>query len=195
VHALSPSEAAIALAYREISRLLPRQKTQKRRVVAQGPNHVAVVLWIRIGDAAILLGSDLEETPHPRTGWTVIVDSSTRPSGTANVFKIPHHGSLTADQPRVWSEMLQAEPVAVLTPFVQGNVRLPKEADINRSCSRTTKGYSTSVIKPGRSRKRSGAVERTIREIVRSIREVQGPIGHVQLRRHILRSCKQRLER
>lgn len=36
VHALSPSDAATALAYREISHLLPRQETQKRQSLLKG---------------------------------------------------------------------------------------------------------------------------------------------------------------
>ena len=186
VHALSPSDAAVILAYREISRLLPEVGKSKRRVVAQSPNLVAVALWIRVGDVPILLGSDLEETHNPGTGWSVIVDSPTRPSGVAGVFKIPHHGSATADQPRVWAEMLQPEPVAILTPFVQGNVALPTQADVNRICGRTTRAYTTRVTKPRRSKRRSGSLEKTIRETVRTIQEAQSPMGQVRLRRSAL---------
>lgn len=183
VHALSPSDAAVTLAYHEISRLLPPDGQPKRRVVAQSPNLVAVVLWVCVGDVAVLLGSDLEETGNPHTGWSIIVDSPTRPSGAASTFKIPHHGSVTADQPRVWGEMLQTEPVAILTPFGQGNVTLPTQADIDRICSRTTQAYITSVTKPKKSTRRSGVLEKTIRETVRNIRDAQGPMGQVRLRK------------
>jgi beta-lactamase superfamily II metal-dependent hydrolase len=176
VHTLSPSDAAVTLAYHEISRLLPEVGQTKRRIVTQSPNLVAVVLWVCVSDATILLGSDLEETLNPGTGWSVIVDSLTRPSGTAGVFKIPHHSSVTADQPRVWAEMLQPEPVAILTPFVQGNVMLPTLADVNRICSRTAQAYTTSDAKLRKSRRRSGALEKTIRETVRNIRDAQAPI-------------------
>ncbi len=186
VHALSPSDAAVTLAYREISRLLPEVGKSKRRVVAQSPNLVAVALWVCVGDVTILLGSDLEETRHPGTGWSVIVDSPTRPSGTAGAFKIPHHGSVTADQPRVWTEMLQPEPVAILTPFVQGNVALPTQVDVSRICDRTTQAYTTSEMKLRKSTRRSGVLEKTIRETVRNIHEAQGPMGQVRLRRTAL---------
>jgi hypothetical protein len=183
VYALSPSDAAVTLSYREISRLLPKEGQSKRRVVAQSPNLVAVVLWVRVGDATILLGSDLEETHNPGTGWSVIADSSTRPSGTAGIFKIPHHGSVTADQPRVWNKMLQAEPVAILTPFVQGNVLLPTSVDVDRIYRRTTQAYTTSDAKLRKSKRRSGALEKTIRETVRHMRDAQAPMGQVRLRR------------
>jgi hypothetical protein len=186
VHALSPSDAAVTLAYREISRLLPNIGESKRRVVAQSPNLVAVALWVCVGDATILLGSDLEETSNPGTGWSVIVDSPTRPSGTADVFKIPHHGSVTADQPRVWAEMLHPEPVAALTPFAQGNVTLPTQTDVSRICGYTAQSYITSVLKLRKSKRRSGVLEKTIRETVRNIQEAQGPMGQVRLRRSAL---------
>jgi beta-lactamase superfamily II metal-dependent hydrolase len=186
VYALSPSDAAKTLAYHEIARLLPQAGALKRRVVAQPPNLVAVVLWVRIGDVMLLLGSDLEETTNPGTGWSVIVDSSRRPIGQASVLKVPHHGSVTADQPRVWTEMLEPEPIAVLTPFHQGNVTLPTQIDVSRIHSRTTKAYATSVTAGRKSKHRSGVVEKTIRETVRGIRDAQGPTGQVRLRRSVV---------
>lgn len=184
VSALSPSDAAITLAHHEIARLLPQEGKPKRRVVAQPPNLVAVVLWVRIDNVNLLLGSDLEETANPGIGWSVIVDSPSRPVGSASMLKVPHHGSVTADQPRVWTEMLESEPVVALTPFHQGSVTLPTHADVDRIRNRTTKAYITSAIATRKSKRRSGIVEKTIRETVRSIRESQGPIGQVRLRRH-----------
>ena len=35
----------------------------------------------------------------------------------ASVFKVPHHGSENAQVDRVWCEMLQERPIAVLTPW------------------------------------------------------------------------------
>lgn len=190
VHALSPSDAAITLARHELARLLPSEGKGKLRVASQSPNHVAVVLWVKVGRATVLLGSDLEETTDTGTGWSVIVDSITRPSDRACVFKIPHHGSVTADQPRVWSEMLRSDPYAVITPFWQGKVSLPTDADTNRICSRTPKAYATAGARPKRSR-RAGVVEKTIRETVRDIREVPSSTGHVRLRTNALESAEE----
>jgi hypothetical protein len=188
VYSLSPSDAAVTLAFREIAGLLPQEKTPKRGVVAQTPNHVAVVLWVKIGGLSLLLGSDLEETPNPGTGWSVIVGSTTRPLGRASIFKIPHHGSQNADQLQVWTEMLEVEPIAVLTPFVRGHVYLPTEADAMRLCSRTTRAYATAEAKRSQVRQRSKAVERTLRETVRNIRAVHSSQGHVRLRTSMLAS-------
>jgi hypothetical protein len=133
----------------------------------------------------LLLGSDLEETGHPGTGWSVILGSSTYPQGKASVFKIPHHGSQTSDQPQVWQDMLHAEPFAILTPFVRGNVSLPTRQDVDRLCARTERAYATAVPRYRRRRGRPNAVERTMRETVRSIRDAMPPPGHVRLRANL----------
>lgn len=185
IHSLSPSSGSIALAHAEIAPLVPtgtRQPSQrKKRLVSLRPNHTAVVLWVRVGDLQVLLGSDLEETGDARTGWTVIVDSTTRPSGRATVIKVPHHGSRNGDQPRVWAEMLDDSPVAVLTPFSSGGVSLPTKADADRICRRTDNAYASAVVRQ-RSVRRPRAVDRTIKEVTRSIRVISGESGQVRLR-------------
>jgi hypothetical protein len=87
--------------------------------------------------------------------------------------------------------MLKVEPVAVLTPFVRGNVSLPTPADTHRICSRTPHVYTTAGPQAGRTRRREAAVDKTICEVVRSIREVHGPQGQVRLRRHAFASTDQ----
>ncbi len=185
IHSLSPSSAAVTLANVEIGSLLPTFKKRKKRVVAQRPNRVAVVLWISIGEVKLLLGSDLEETSDHGTGWSVIVDSTARPPGKASVFKVPHHGSETAHQPGVWSEMVEDAPFAVLTPFNQGNIHLPTKSDAERICNLTSNAYSTARLRQ-RSKRRAGIVEKMIKETVRRIQVVSGPTGHVRLRRKAL---------
>jgi len=182
VYSLSPSDASAILALKEIGNFLPKEHQPKTRVEARSPNHVAVVLWIRIGNIYILLGSDLEKTKDLNTGWSIIVDSNTRPQGKACIFKIPHHGSKSADYPYVWTEMLESDLLAVLTPFVLGNVTLPTKSDIERICNRTRNAYSTAFAVRKRTKKRSGIVEKTIRETVKSIREVNVSTGHIRLR-------------
>jgi hypothetical protein len=132
-----------------------------------------------------LLGGDLEETGGPNTGWTVIVESSGRPRGLAEVLKVPHHGSADADQPRVWDDMLVRQPIAVLAPWSRGSHYLPTDTDRRRICSRTDDAYTTS--RPGRPsrRKRPRTVDKTINETVRRIHNLNGPMGHVQLRRSV----------
>jgi len=184
IYSLSPSSASITLAFIEMGSLLPSAKDSKKRLVAQRPNSIAVVLWIEIADVSILLGSDLEETSNPATGWSMIVNSHNRPFGRASVFKIPHHGSETADQPAVWCEMIREKPYAVLTPFSQGNISLPSKKIAEAICQRTDNAYSTAILRR-RPRRSSPSVERTIRETVRRINVVDASMGHVRIRRKI----------
>ena len=44
--------------------------SQNRAFAALTPNHAAVVLWVNIGEVFVLLGSGLEETGNPATGWS-----------------------------------------------------------------------------------------------------------------------------
>ena len=185
VYSLSPSSATMTLALNEIAQEIPSDRETKRRAVAQRPNQVAVVLWIKIENISILLGADLEETKDSGTGWSVIVDSSTKPSGKACVFKVPHHGSRNADQPKVWSEILEEEPFALVTPFVGGGTNLPTRRDTERICGRTPNAYSSANPLERHTRKRYGAVEKTIRETVRKMRTISATTGHVRLRRKI----------
>ena len=182
VYALSPSDVSILLAHQHIAALLPQEKVTKLRVPALTPNHVAVVLWVNIGEAFILLGSDLEEIGYQGTGWSVILGSSTYPQGKASVFKIPHHGSHTAHHAQVWQDMLNTEPYAVLTPFALGSVSLPTRQDVDRICARTAQAYITAIPRHRRRRGRSNTVEKTMRETVSFIREMIPATGHIRLR-------------
>lgn len=182
VHSLSPSDESMKLALKEIGNLLPIERRPKTRAVAKRPNHFAVVLWVRIGQICILMGSDLENTKDPGTGWSVIVNSNTRPQGKACIFKIPHHGSKSADDPSVWTKMLEQDPISILTPFMRGNLVLPTKSDANRICENTKSAYSTANIVSKRPKKKDKTVEKTIRETVRKIKQVSSSTGHIRLR-------------
>ena len=182
IYALSPSDASILAARLDIENLLPKEETPKRRLLAITPNRAAVVLWVSAGHFNILFGSDLEESEDPQTGWSVIINSANRPSGKASFFKIPHHGSKSAHHPAVWTEMLEREPIAVLTPYEKGNNRLPTKQDINRMCALTSNAYTTADPLKRRAIRRDKTVEKTIKETVRNIRQVNPSIGHVRLR-------------
>jgi hypothetical protein len=94
----------------------------------------------------------------------MIINSPLRPAGKASLFKIPHHGSENAHTSGVWSEMLLQNPYAVLTPYENGDTKLPTKKDVERVCSYTTNAYSTAIIGRKRTVKRDRTVEKTIRE-------------------------------
>ncbi len=179
VWSLSPSDDSITRALAAIAFILPTELAPIRRVADLSPNHAAVVVWVKVGDQRILLGSDLEETNE---GWTTILSSTTRPDGAASVFKIPHHGSKTAHHADVWTKMLHTVSFAALTPFVRGSVRLPTQGDVTRITALSQNAFAT-ASPVSRRKRRDPAVEKTIREIVKSIHTVPLSTGQVRFRR------------
>lgn len=182
IYSLSPSDASMRLANIGVSRnLFPSEKTHKKDIVPVNPNHFATVIWINMGDISILLGSDLENTSSDDTGWSAIINSSVRPNKFASIFKVPHHGSENADDPKVWSEMLTDQPYAVITPFFHGKVALPKKSDVLRINQRTDRGYITSATTSKRLKK-TKLVEEFITGAAKNIRQMNTPCGQVRLR-------------
>lgn len=131
-------------------------------------NDLSVVLLIRVGALNILLGGDLEEEGDARTGWSAIL--AQRASGTwakSSVFKVPHHGSETGHHSDVWSEMLDEKPVSILAPWFNGDGSLPKEDDRLRILNLSGAAYTTATARTKKLKKRSPAVERTMKETLR----------------------------
>lgn len=180
IWALSPNSAAFFKFLRQVGDLLPSQGETRRRIPSLTPNQVTVVLWIQIGDIAVLLGSDME-----KPGWADILHSATRPTGKASVYKVPHHGSANADEPAVWQDMLDSDPWAILAPWRRGGRNLPRPSDVQRILSFTSKAYSTT---PERRLNASPAprdrmVARTIRESGIELRSVPMSNDAIRLRR------------
>lgn len=88
----------------------PEEKETKRRAAAISPNDASVAIYSLInGEHAILLGADLEETPHK--GWSNVLLVKQSLDVKAKVFKIPHHGSKNAHHQDVWARLLEEKPI------------------------------------------------------------------------------------
>jgi len=148
VTSLSPSDRAYLQVIQDFSSLFPEEHDPKRRVLPkiQNKNHISVTLWVQIDEYAVLLGADLEDTSTASHGWGGIANSPNRPQGKAIIYKIPHHGSETAENADVWDLMLEDDPLSLCTPFNHGT-SLPKGSDVERICSRTSQAYITSSKK------------------------------------------------
>jgi beta-lactamase superfamily II metal-dependent hydrolase len=153
VWTLSPSDRQFQKFLNELTLLMPRVKETKKRATLQRPNNVSVVTWINIGESSLLLGADLEEVGDENLGWSVIVASPERPLGKGLIFKVPHHGSMTAHNALVWQEMLTPSPYAILSPFYYGHQGLPTPEDVIRITSHTNNSYSTSKLSIPNSKK------------------------------------------
>jgi len=181
IRALSPSDEAIHEYLGRISAALPSRHEIKRRISDIRPNDTSVVLWISVGEASMLLGGDLERRAHPRKAWNAILASHVRPNKRAQLYKVPHHGSATASEPRIWDEMLTSDPVALLTPFARSD--LPKVSDVADICARTRRAYISASPRPGTIRQRPPAVMKSIEGAVRYLREAEPATGHIRARR------------
>ncbi len=181
LYALAPSSASVTLAIQQFGQLLPRaDNSPKKNVVRLQPNEASVVLWLRAGGNRALLGSDLEDSANPLTGWEAIVQSNRRPGGSAEFFKVAHHGSVTGDHAGVWSTLLLANPLAVLTPYRRSG--LPSDGDIARLTAKTNRLYATAPARLPEPPKRETMVDRMAKAVARNRRVLEGGMGQVCVR-------------
>lgn len=182
VTALSPLPAAFAQSLAHMAQYLPRKAQPINHVPELRPNREAVVLHIDVGDDAVLLGADLEE--HKTCGWSAVVaDKWSGARRAATAYKVAHHGSYTGDCPKVWATLLKSDPVACLTPFALGNLRLPTEADKGRLKEDTPHAYISSSASrhpdmDSRQLKRLG-------DVCKKLARVDAGFGAVRLRKQI----------
>ena len=182
IWALSPSGSALALAVSEFSSLVAAEGQPKRAVPRPKRNPSSVVVWVRVGAAAVLLGADLERSSDQSQGWQGIVASTGRPTERGHVIKVPHHGSEDAHDDAMWTELLNPQPLAVLTPFRQGNVALPRETDSARIAQLASEAWLTRDTGPARAARRSRTVEKTIGEVAKRIERLSVNPGRVTFR-------------
>jgi hypothetical protein len=180
IWALSPSDEDITLAIRQFAKLLPDKGSLPRASPVQ-PNRASVALWVRRQGLAVLLGADLEQTPEANTGWTAVVSSTTRPKGVASLFKVPHHGSHTAHNAAVWTDML-IEPTSVLTPWARGRRYLPTDSDVDRIVTLSKVAFSTAPPARRKAELRDPAVRRTVKETTKSFLRALPDMGMVRFR-------------
>lgn len=182
VYALSPSDQAITDAHLSFAKLLP---VPGAPVLALTPdinqNETSIVLHLEIGDFCVLLGSDLEHHASIHHGWNAIIASKAKLYSKSSLFKIPHHGSSNGHCPQVWSNLLQANPVCVLSPFANGSVRLPTKGDVARILQHTSQAFST-CRHISRKLKRDRTVERTIEQFGYPVTLANPGFGRVTFR-------------
>jgi len=177
--ALSPSDLTFLLALKQIASIIPKEDEPQRRIIKPTPNHASLVLSLEAGGRRALLGADLEHTGSRGEGWTAVLNAHHAPP--AKIFKVPHHGSSGADYPDVWTKMLESDPIAVVTPFALGRVKLPKTSDLERLSARTRSLYCTAQGS-GKSLRRDPAVEREQKLKLSNLRVLEGQPGQVRIR-------------
>ena len=181
IRSLSPSDKEYQNSILEFASLLPNHNDMIKVIPAPKRNNNSIVLWIDFNITQALLGSDLEETNDPHTGWTTIINSPVRPRGKAAIFKIPHHGSENAHNHDVWQEMVENSPVSILTSKIGGQGSIPKETDIARIKKNSSEIYCTKVPHSQKF-KRDHTVEKMLKVIAKKRTILGGDIGQIQIR-------------
>ncbi|MCD6598609.1 MAG: hypothetical protein J7L04_13030 [Bacteroidales bacterium] len=161
--------------------MIPSENSERTTLQAPSANDVSIVLWLSCQNATVLLGSDLEETGDAQTGWQAILNSPVKPTGKANIFKIPHHGSITGHSDDVWESMVEKDALCLMTENTRGNYSIPKSEDVDRIRKYSSNLFCTSLPKQ-KLKKRDNAVERTLRGMVANRKSLGGKLGHIQVR-------------
>ncbi len=181
--ALSPSNHEVDKFLVSLAQEMPKIMETKYRATSSSPNHGALVNLVKIGQFAILLGSDLETSSDNTLGWDAIIRERDSLHPKSSIYKVAHHGSPYAHHDGIWSELLHNEPFALVTPWNK-NEGLPSPDDLSRISSLTPNGYITSTIRQLATKiKRGPAVERTIQEIAGGkLRRAESSFGIIRLR-------------
>jgi len=129
--ALSPSAASIQKYVEMLFEAFPQPGNPLLPMKDESHNLISVALLLKLGDLQIVLGSDVESGLNNNTGWRGIIYNRDCPDLWANLVKVAHHGSENGFNSITWEKHHQKiKPIAIMTPFVKGNIILPKKQDI-----------------------------------------------------------------
>jgi hypothetical protein len=183
IWALSPSQYEGLLAKQHLKELLPASGIESR-ISDRNPNHTAIVLAVLIGQEQIVLGADLEESGDARLGWSAIVANHRRPSLSATLFKIPHHGSATAHHQDTWAQLIASGPFTATTPYNKKTL-LPTESDVLRITTLASSSYVSKRNPFGSRKRRDNVVEKLVPKTLRAL--AKSP-GHIRFRKKVCAS-------
>ena len=72
----------------------------------------------------------------------------------SNIYKVAHHGSKTGHHVDVWRDILDVEPLALLTPFRHGSCKIPDHGERANILALTKNAYISAdpnaVVKPSK---------------------------------------------
>ena len=188
-YSLSPSDLEISNSLASIASLIPQEGVFPGTVTSPNENHSAVVLWFKLGEDKVMLGSDLEEKGIPGAGWSAIVEGDMVQKEKATIYKVAHHGSPTGYYQPVWSEMLHKNPWALLTPFSRGGKPLPSNKDIDIINSHTDRAYITFPSQKHLKRKiKDPLVKKIISKHTLEMRYAEKPCSQILLRKMMTNS-------
>lgn len=184
--ALSPSDEMVRRAHEYVARTyaIAKAGTAISDRLGSDRNDVATAIRLDVGRRSILLGSDLEASKNPLVGWSAVLRIEGATEVKSRIVKVPHHGALSGHQTEMWDELVTPAPFALLTPFRNGGIKLPKMDDRERILARTQNAFITAHPDKCRPRppKRPPKVEPFINAATIERQLAYGPVGHVRWR-------------
>lgn len=145
-------------------------------------NEVSAAFWLQIGQDAVLLAADVENSGNVNSGWKAILAAQVQPLTKASLVKIPHHGGASGHHDAMWTQLLSSKPLATLAPWTRGGGRLPTGTDIDRILPLTGNSFATG---PSAESRPAGQPPMVAKEFGRgrvSLRRVMEKIGLVRHR-------------
>lgn len=153
------------------------------RLIAGCPNDVAVALLLEVNGRQILLGSDLEQEANTSVGWSAVMASEAVKESKCCTFKVAHHGSASGHNDQVWDDLLEQAPIALLTPFRHGKLRIPTQTDRERILRRTEQAFiSADPNASPKLPKKATKVQAFVDGTVHNRRLAAGQMGQVRWR-------------
>lgn len=150
---------------------------------ASCPNDVSVALLLEINGRQILLGSDLEQESNANVGWSAVLAGEAVRDSKCCAFKVAHHGSYSGHSEAVWDQLMEAGPLAFITPFRYGRHRIPTYEDRTRILALTGEAYiSADPNLSTKAPKKSAKVQAIVGKTIKNRRLANGLVGHIRWR-------------
>lgn len=179
IYSLSPQDEEI---YSYLNKLILPEYGQEISYDLTNDNLLSIVLMMETknGDG-ILLGGDMENRDDESIGWEAVINNYEYSNIKSSVFKVPHHGSETGHNEKIWQELLGPSPISIITCFNKSG-QLPKEEDILR-----IKALSKAVYIIGKDMKKDKELMRVAQKRNMDVKVLTIPseIGMVRYRKNL----------
>jgi len=179
--ALSPSSHAVAQCILAIGKYLQTTEGPIRALPAPKENILSSAICLSIDKYRVLFGADLEYKNDPQIGWMAVCDITHVDVGRSSIYKVSHHGAASGDGPRIWTELLNTDPICVVTPWRLGGNILPTEQDVDRLRMNSSRVYLSSHPWVGKN-KYDSATNKTLRDFDKQVEPYLPPAGHIRMR-------------
>ena len=187
IQSWSPSDLDEAEFLRYVAQMYPKAGKPLRKALPGTANLTSVVLTIDWPESSVLLGADMEFNSNNLRGWGAVASevNHLKRQRKGDLVKIPHHGSHTGHDNRMWQCLLHPKPISVVTPFGKGprQGRPPKPTDVNRIRDHSGTMFLTAKHAEQKVPKMDVAVTRSLREGMISMTSQKSPMGIVRHRR------------